>query len=66
MPGAYARLGTHGPGRGAERLDLHASTFDVDERAIGHGVRVLATTAIEFLARAGFPATSEAADARHG
>ena len=39
----YARLGTHS---GARRLDLHASTFDIDERAIGIGVRLLSTAAL--------------------
>lgn len=40
VPAAYVRLGTHGAGDGP-RLDLHAGHFDVDERAIGVGVRVL-------------------------
>ncbi len=40
MPGAYLRLGTHHPDRPAP-LDLHAGHFDVDERAIGIGVRLL-------------------------
>ena len=39
VPAAFARLGTHGPDMAL--LDLHASTFDVDERAIGIGVRTL-------------------------
>lgn len=42
--GSYARLGTHPPGE-PDRLDLHAGTFDVDERAIGVGVAVLAEAA---------------------
>jgi amidohydrolase len=50
VPGSYARLGVHDPRSSAERLDLHASTFDVDERAIGAGVRVLVTTALDALA----------------
>lgn len=41
VPGAYLRLGTHDPNGGAPALDLHAGRFDVDERAIGIGVRVL-------------------------
>ena len=41
VPGAYVRLGTHDPRRGAPTLDLHAGHFDVDERAIGAGVRLL-------------------------
>ncbi len=53
VPGAYARLGVHDPASAAPRLDLHASTFDVDERAIGVGVRVLVSAALDALARAG-------------
>jgi amidohydrolase len=54
MPIALARLGTHG---GGAPLDLHRGTFDVDERAIGVGVRVLARAALHALvADAGFPA----------
>ncbi len=40
VPGAMARLGVWS-GRGPE-LDLHQPTFDVDERALGVGVRVMA------------------------
>jgi amidohydrolase len=43
LPIALARLGTHGDG---EPLDLHRGTFDVDERAIGVGVRLMARTAL--------------------
>ena len=43
MPIALARLGTHG---GGAPLDLHRGTFDVDERAIGVGVRLMARTAL--------------------
>jgi amidohydrolase len=44
VPGAMARLGTRSPG--AETAgDLHQPTFDVDERAIAAGVRVLAALA---------------------
>jgi amidohydrolase len=46
LPIALARLGTHG---GGEPLDLHRGTFDVDERAIGVGVRLLARTALHAL-----------------
>jgi amidohydrolase len=42
VPGAMARLGTRGPGTLAAG-DLHQPTFDIDERAIGAGVRVLAS-----------------------
>ncbi|WP_100500033.1 amidohydrolase [Geodermatophilus chilensis] len=47
LPIALARLGTHG---GGAPLDLHRGTFDVDERAIGVGVRLLARTALHALA----------------
>ncbi len=44
-PGAYLRLGTHDPAD-AERLDLHNSHFDVDERCIAIGAKTLAATAV--------------------
>ncbi len=47
LPIALARLGTHG---GGDPLDLHRGTFDVDERAIGVGVRLMARTALHALA----------------
>ncbi len=62
MPIALARLGTHG---GGPPLDLHRGTFDVDERAIGIGVRLLARTALHALeadsapARKGRPAPGD-------
>ena len=46
-PSAYARLGTHS-GSGPRR-DLHAATFDIDERAIGIGVRLLVGAALRGL-----------------
>lgn len=46
MPIALARLGTHG---GGPPLDLHRGTFDVDERAIGVGVRLMARAALHAL-----------------
>jgi amidohydrolase len=57
IPGTLARLGTRTPGPGGHR-DLHQATFDVDERAIGVGVRLMAATALAAL-RAGKPAASE-------
>ncbi len=39
VPGAYLRLGVHR--EGTPRLDLHAGLFDVDERAISLGTRLL-------------------------
>jgi amidohydrolase len=62
MPIALARLGTHG---GGAPLDLHRGTFDVDERAIGVGVRLMARTAMHALeadaapARTGRPAPGD-------
>jgi amidohydrolase len=53
LPIALARLGTHG---GGAPLDLHRGTFDVDERAIGIGVRMLARAALHALAADSGPA----------
>jgi amidohydrolase len=44
VPGAMARLGTRTPGA-LTAGDLHQPTFDIDERAIGAGVRTLAAVA---------------------
>jgi len=44
--GSYGRLGVRTPGDTEPQLDLHASTFDVDERAIEHGIRVLTRAAL--------------------
>ncbi|SCL49445.1 amidohydrolase [Micromonospora yangpuensis] len=49
VPGALARLGV---GRTGPNVDLHRPTFDVDERAIPAGVRVLVQTALRALAAA--------------
>ena len=46
VPGAMARLGTRTPGA-ATTGDLHQPTFDIDERAIGTGVRLLAALAAQ-------------------
>lgn len=49
VPASYARLGTHfgdGP-----RLDLHASTFDIDERAIAIGMEFLARAVVNYGSR---------------
>jgi amidohydrolase len=40
VPGSYIRLGVHDP-TSAVQLDLHAGHFDVDERAIALGVRLM-------------------------
>ena len=46
VPGAMARLGVRISGTD---LDLHAASFDVDERAIAVGVRILVATALQAL-----------------
>ncbi|MBV9383569.1 MAG: amidohydrolase [Streptosporangiaceae bacterium] len=48
VPGALARLGTRVPGEPGS-YDLHQPSFDVDERAIGVGIRVMAATALTAL-----------------
>jgi amidohydrolase len=52
VPGAMIRLGT-GIG-GADPMDIHQAGFDVDERAIGYGVRVMVHTALAALATGAF------------
>jgi amidohydrolase len=49
VPGSMARLGVW-PGHGPMR-DIHQPTFDLDERAIPFGVRVLTTAALSSLTR---------------
>lgn len=49
FPGALARLGTRVPGGAV--YDLHQPAFDVDERAIGIGARLMAAAAVENLVR---------------
>jgi len=53
VPGAFVRLGVTRPG--AEPIDIHAGAFDVDERAVALGARLLAGAALEVLATAGDP-----------
>src|SRR5215831_8472178 len=48
IPGSLARLGTRKPGS-VEDFDIHQAVFDVDERAIGVGVRLMAATALTAL-----------------
>jgi amidohydrolase len=48
VPGTMFRLGVGVPGAG-QLLDIHQSSFDVDERCIGHGVRVMVHTALAAL-----------------
>jgi metal-dependent amidase/aminoacylase/carboxypeptidase family protein len=45
IPGALARLGTRTPGS-SEDFDIHQPKFNVDERAIGIGVRLMVATAL--------------------
>jgi amidohydrolase len=45
IPGTLARLGTRTPGS-SEDFDIHQPKFNVDERAIGIGVRLMAATAL--------------------
>jgi len=48
VPGAMLRLGVGVPDA-TTRLDIHQSTFDIDDRAIGHGVRAMVHTALTAL-----------------
>src|SRR6266536_1965845 len=45
VPGSLARLGTRVPGSGQD-FDIHQPAFDIDESAIGIGVRLLSAAAI--------------------
>jgi len=49
IAGSYGRLGVRDPADHEASRDLHASTFDVDERAIGAGIRVLTLAALSAL-----------------
>jgi amidohydrolase len=46
VPGAIFRLGVHPPGS-TTQVDLHSGHFDVDERAIAVGVKMLTRIAID-------------------
>jgi amidohydrolase len=48
VPGAMIRLGTGIPGNETP-MDIHQSGFDVDERAIGYGIRTMVHTALAAL-----------------
>jgi amidohydrolase len=52
VPGAMVRLGTGIAG--GKAMDIHQASFDVDERAIAYGVRVMVHTALAGLATAAF------------
>ncbi len=60
IPGSMARLGTRTPGDDRE-LDIHQGTFDVDESAIGVGVRTMAATAFTALWEGRRPTAEETA-----
>jgi amidohydrolase len=45
IPGSLARLGTRTPGSPAD-FDIHQAVFDIDERAIAIGVRLMAAAAL--------------------
>jgi amidohydrolase len=47
IPGSFARLGVW-PGHGAQR-DLHQGTFELDERALLAGARIMVHTALAAL-----------------
>ena len=48
VPGTMIRLGV-GKAGNTTSMDIHQSSFDVDERAIGYGVRVFVHTALAAL-----------------
>ncbi len=48
IPGSLFRLGTRRPGSGDD-FDIHQPMFDVDERCIGVGIKVMAATALTAL-----------------
>lgn len=52
VPGAMIRLGTGIAG--ADPMDIHQASFDVDERSVGYGVRVMMHTALAALASGAF------------
>jgi metal-dependent amidase/aminoacylase/carboxypeptidase family protein len=64
IPGALARLGTRGTDMAAD-LDLHQGGFDIDERAIAMGVKVMVATALEALG-GGRASSGSALSAGHG
>jgi amidohydrolase len=53
VPGAMIRLGVGIPGSDV-KFDIHQSAFDVDERAIGYGVRVMVHTALAAISAGAF------------
>ena len=53
VPGSMIRLGVGVPGSD-QKFDIHQSSFDVDERSIGYGVRVMVHTALAALSAGAF------------
>jgi len=51
VPGAMVRLGT-GMAGAPPGFDIHQARFDIDERAIGYGIRVLVHAALAALSTA--------------
>jgi metal-dependent amidase/aminoacylase/carboxypeptidase family protein len=43
IPGTFTFLGVRAPGAGIETSSPHFPAFEPDERAIGHGVRAMAS-----------------------
>jgi metal-dependent amidase/aminoacylase/carboxypeptidase family protein len=52
IPGSLFRLGTRRPGS-VEEFDIHQPMFDVDERCIAVGVKVMTATALTAIGAAG-------------
>ena len=53
VPGSMIRLGVGVPGSDS-KFDIHQSSFDVDERSIGYGVRIMVHTALAALSAGAF------------
>jgi amidohydrolase len=64
IPGALARLGTRKPGSGDD-FDIHQPAFDVDERAIGVGVKLMVATALTAIGAGGSAAPEPLPGAAH-
>jgi len=63
IPGSLFRLGTRRPGSGDD-FDIHQPMFDVDERCIGVGIKVMSAIAMTAIgeARDAVPAVVPSAD----
>lgn len=55
VPGSFVRLGTRTPGA-PDDIDIHQPLFDVDERCIAVGVRLMAATALSSIGESTGPA----------